>query len=41
MDGPVALNITSLNAPHKELEHFPLADKDYLIQDLVGFQNHP
>lgn len=40
MEGPVALNITPLNAPHKELEHFPLADKGYLIQDLEGFQNH-
>jgi len=40
MEGLVALNITPLNAPHKELEHFPLADKDYLIKDLVGYQNH-
>lgn len=40
MEGPVALNIAPLNAPHKELEHLPLADKKYLIQDLVGYQNH-
>lgn len=40
MEGPVALNITPLNAPHKELEHLPLADRDYLIQDLLGYQNH-
>jgi len=40
MEGPVALNITPLNAPHKELEYLPLADRDYQIQDLVGYQNH-
>jgi len=36
---PAALNITPLNAPHKELEALPLADRDYLIQDLVGDRN--
>ena len=40
MATPVALNITPLNAPHKELEALPLADRDYLIQDLVGDRNH-
>jgi len=40
METPVALNVTPLNAPHKELEFLPLADQDYLIQDLVGDRNH-
>jgi len=40
MATPAALNITLLNAPHKELEALPLADRDYLIQDLVGDRNH-
>ena len=40
MEAPVSLNVTPLNAPHKELEHLPLADIDYQIQDLVGYQNH-
>lgn len=40
MATPAALNITPLNAPHKELEALPLADRDYLIQDLVGDRNH-
>ena len=40
MATPAALNITPLNAPHKELEALSLADRDYLIQDLVGDRNH-
>lgn len=36
----MALNVTPLNAPHKELELLPLADWDYLIQDLVGDRSH-
>ena len=40
MATPIALNITPLNAPHKELEALPLADRDYLIEDLVGDRNH-
>lgn len=40
MATPVALNIAPLNAPHKELEALPLADRDHLIQDLVGDRNH-
>jgi len=35
-----ALNITPINPPNKELEAMPLANKDYLIQDLVGNRNH-
>ena len=40
MATPATLNITPLNAPHKELEAFPLADRDYSIQELVGDRNH-
>lgn len=36
----MALNINPLNAPHKELEWLPLADRDFQIQDLVGDINH-
>jgi len=35
MEIPVALNITPLNAPHRELEYLPLVDKDFQIKDLV------
>ena len=31
----MVLNITPLNAPHRELEYFPLVDKDFQIKDLV------
>jgi len=34
------LNITPMNSPNKELESMPLADRDYLIQNLVGDRNH-
>jgi len=40
MATPATLNITPLNAPNKELEALPLADRDHLIQDLVGDRNH-
>lgn len=40
MEALVALNIAHLNAPHKEFEWLPLADRDYQIQDLVGDRNH-
>jgi len=31
METPVALNIAPINAPHRELEWQPLADRDYQI----------
>lgn len=37
---PVVLNIAPLNAPHKELEWIPLADKDFQINDLIGDKPH-
>ena len=36
----MALNIAPLNAPHKELEWIPLADRDFQIDDLVGDKPH-
>ena len=39
MEIPVALNITPLNAPHRELEYLPLVDKDFQIKDLVFSEN--
>ena len=35
MEFPVALNVTPLNAPHRELEYLPLVDRDFQIKDLV------
>ena len=34
MEVPAALNITPLNAPHRELEYLPLIDEDFQIKDL-------
>ena len=39
MEAPAALNVTPLNAPHRELEYFPLVDKDFQIKDLVFDEN--
>ena len=33
---PSALSVAPLNAPNKDLESFPLADRDYLIEDFLG-----
>ena len=40
MEALVALNVAPLNAPHKELEWLPLANRDFQIQDLMGIKNH-
>ena len=40
MEAPVALNIAPLNAPHRELEWIPLADRDYQIADMEGDMPH-
>ena len=40
MEAPIALNIAPLNAPHKDLEGLPLANRDFQIQDLIGDKNH-
>jgi len=39
MDAPVALNIAPLNAPHKELEWLPLADRDYQMAEEIEVSN--
>ena len=40
MEAPVALNIAPLNAPHRQLEWLPLADRDYQIDDMEGVKPH-
>lgn len=35
MEVPVALNVTPLNAPHRDLDYLLLVDKDFQIKDLV------
>jgi len=40
MEAPVALNVTPINAPHKDLNYLPLADKDFQIKDLTTDYNH-
>ena len=39
METPVALNVAPLNAPHKDLEYLPLADRDFQIKDLILSEN--
>ena len=40
MEAPVALNVAPLNAPHKELEWMPLANRDFQIKDMMGEKPH-
>jgi len=40
MEAPVALNIAPLNAPHRELEWQPLADRDYQMDDIQVYKPH-
>ena len=40
METPIALNVTPLNAPHKDLDYLPLVDKDFQIKDLSTDKNH-
>lgn len=39
MEVPVALNVMPLNAPHKDLDYFPLPDMDFQIKDLLLSEN--
>ena len=39
MEIPVAFNVTPLNAPHRDLDYLPLADRDFQIKDLVLSEN--
>ena len=36
----MALNVTPLNAPHRDLDYLPLADKDFQIKELSTDKNH-
>lgn len=36
----MALNVAPVNAPHKDLDHLPLADRDFQIKDLT-FDDSP
>jgi len=40
METHVALSVAPLNAPHKDLDYLPLADKDFQIKDLITDKNH-
>lgn len=40
METPVALNVAPINAPHKDLDYLPLADKDFQIKDLSSDRNN-
>ena len=40
MEVPVALNVTPLNAPHRDLDYLSLVDKDFQIKDLA-FSDSP
>ena len=35
METPVSLNVAPINAPHRDLDYLPLADKDFQIKDLT------
>ena len=35
----MALNIASLNAPHRDLDYLPLADRYFQVKDLVLNEN--
>lgn len=40
METPVALFVTPMNAPHKDIDYLPLADKDFQIRNLSSDKNH-
>jgi len=40
METPLALNVAPLNAPHRDLDYLPLADRDFQIKDLTTDKNH-
>lgn len=40
MEIHVALSVAPLNAPHKDLDYFPLVDKDFQIKGLITDKNH-
>ena len=40
MEAPTALNVALMNAPHKDLDYLPLANKYFQIKDLSGSVNY-
>lgn len=40
METPVALNVAQVNAPHRDLDYLPLADRDFQMKDLT-FDDSP
>lgn len=40
MEAPISLNVAPMNAPHKDFNNLPLADRDFQIKDLSGDMNH-
>lgn len=40
METLLALNVAPLNAPHKDLDYLPLADRDFQIKDLITDKKH-
>ena len=40
METSVALNVAPINAPHRDLDYLPLAEKDFQIKDLATDKNH-
>jgi len=39
METPMALNIPPISTPHRDLDYFPLPDKDFQIKYLVTEEN--
>lgn len=35
MEAPISLNVMTLTTPHRDLDHLPLADRDFQIKDLT------
>jgi len=40
METPLALNVAPLNAPHRDLDYMPLADRDFQIKALTTDKNY-
>lgn len=40
MEAPIALNVVPVNAPHKDLNYLPLADRDFQLKDPSDDENH-
>jgi len=40
MEAPTTLNVSPLNAPHKDQDYLSLAEKYFQVQDITTFVNH-